>query len=178
MTRNRKVDPAVLEREYVYDTGSPPISFTALAERHEVARNTVANYGIKGGWFEKRQQFRQTLGMKVTEAMGEKSLEFAVAAREKSMVIGLKVLEKFEQQLDDPDFKIKASEMVAVAAMLRQLGVDAAANVSTDGEVLYDPDTAPLGEEFARRILDATELRGIGPGQAPPPASPEGAGED
>lgn len=177
MTRNRKVDPEVLEREYIYDSGTPPISYTDLATKYGLARNTVAEKGIRGRWYERREEFRKTLGMKVTEALGEEWVRFETAAREKAMDIGLQVLTKFEEQLKDPEFKVSTRDMVAVASMMRTLGMDAAAARNNGEEALIDPDNAPLTEEFARRVLDATESGRLGPGPAAPPAGPEGTGE-
>lgn len=178
MTRNRKVDPDVLEHEYIYS--DPPISFTALAEKHGVARNTVAAKGIKGNWFQRREDFRKSLGLKVSEALGEEWVRFETAAREKAMNIGVKVLEKFEAQLEDPEFKVSTRDMVAVAAMMRTLASDAAAAKGTE-EVLLDPDTSDIHpDEYRRalRVIEQIESGGADDAPTAATAGAAGAGED
>lgn len=178
MTRNRKVDPDVLEHEYIYS--DPPISFTDLAEKHGLARNTVAVKGIKGRWFERREEFRRTLGLKVSEALGEEWVRLETAAREKAMSIGVKVLDKFEKQLADPDFKVATRDMVAVAAMIRTLAADAIAAKGTE-EVLLDPDTSDIHpDEYRRalRVIEQIESGGTDDAPAAAEAGAAGAGED
>jgi hypothetical protein len=183
VTRNRKIDPEVLEREYIYDAATPAISFTQLAEKHGLARTTVAEKAIKGRWFERREEFRRQLGIKATAALGEEWVRFETAAREKSMNIGMKVLDKFDKQLEDPDFKVSTRDMVAVAAMIRTLAADAALAKGSE-EVLLDPDTSDIHPDEYRRALGVLDriTAGAGPGagdaEAPAPAGPEGAGED
>jgi len=155
MTRNRKVDPEVLEREYIYDSGTPPISYTELAAKYGLARNTVAEKGIRGRWFERREEFRKTLGIKVTEALGEEWVRFETAAREKLMALGMTYVEKYAKALEDGEIKVSTRDMLGVAAMLRTLMGDAAAAKPTE-EVLLDPD-ADLHPDVARRVLAALE---------------------
>lgn len=176
MTRNRKVDPEVLEREYIYDSGSPPISLTQLAERHGLARSGVADKAMRGQWFRKREEFRQQLGEKAVEKLGEEWVRFETAVREKVTAIGLKYLTKFEAAMDDPEFKVSTRDMLGIAAMLRAYIGDAAA-AKTNGEevALYDPDTADLDPAIARRVLAELEAGPLGPPPAPSTAEP---GED
>jgi len=180
MTRNRKVDPEVLEREYIYDSGTPPISYTELAAKYGLARNTVAEKGIRGRWFERREEFRKTLGIKVTEALGEEWVRFETAAREKLMALGMTYVEKYAKALEDGEIKVSTRDMLGVAAMLRTLMGDAAAAKPTE-EVLLDPD-ADLAPDEARRLLAGIERveSDIRSGAAPAAseAGPSGAGED
>jgi hypothetical protein len=93
------------------------------------------------------------------------------------MVIGMKVLEKFEQQLADPEFKVGTRDMVAVASMVRQLAADARAAKSTE-EVLVDD--ANLDETDFRQALRVIERLEAGNDDAPEAAAAgaSGAGED
>lgn len=178
MTRNRKVDPDLLKHEYIYS--DPPISYVKLAEKHGVVKNTVANRATRESWPKQREAVRQSLGLKVSEVLGDERVRFAVAARDLAMDLGVKVLEKFKGQLDDPEFKVSVRDMVSVAAMVRQLSADALATEETK-EVLIDPDS-PLGPDELRRQLDRLDQLqlGAGPddGEAPAEAVATGAGED
>lgn len=169
MTRNRKVDPEVLEREYIYDAENPPVSITRLAERHGLARNTVAEKAIRGRWFERRKEFRENLGIKVTEALGDEWAKLEAATREKLMSLGSTYLDQYMKKLVAEEVPLTTKDALGVAAMMRTLINDAAnAKTSSDGEVLlHDPDAADLSPEAYRRALDTIERaeRGqLGPG--------------
>lgn len=176
MTRLRKVDPEVLEREYIYDSGSPPISLTQLAERHGLARSGVADKAMRGQWFRKREEFRQQLGEKAVEKLGEEWVRFETASRERMLSIGLDYLNKYAEALTNGDIKVSTRDMLGVASMVRALIGDAAAAKSNGEEVaLYDPDTTDLDPAIARRVLAELEAGPLGPPPAPSPAEP---GED
>lgn len=158
MTRTRKVDPEVLEREYIYDSSSPPISYTQLADRHGLARNTVAEKGIAGGWYSKRMAFRQSLGIKVADALGEEWVKFETATREKTMELGLKVLQRFENQLEDPEFQISTRDALGWAAALHALAKDAATSSAGKEVDLIDPENVHLDPDQYRDALRQIEL--------------------
>lgn len=178
MTRNRKVDPELLEREYIYDTANPPVSFTQLAERHGLARNTVAEKATKGRWFERRQEFRRQIGEKAVEALGEQWVRFETATREKLMSLGLEYMGKYAEKLTAGEIPITTRDMLGIAAMMRTLMGDTAA-AKTNGEevALYDPSTTDLDPDEARRILAAIESGSNGDGEAEA-AGAEEPGED
>lgn len=175
MTRNRKVDPLVLEHEYIYDSASPPISFTGLAERHGLARNTVAEKARLGRWYERREEFRRQLGVKTVEALGEQWVRFETATREKLMAIGLAYIERYAAALADPEFKVSTRDLLGVAAMMRTYLSDAAVAKTNGEEVLLDPETADLDPAVARRVLrvlEAGEPGAAAAAAAPGPAEP------
>jgi hypothetical protein len=174
VTRSMKVDPEQLEREYIYDAGTPPISFTDLAKHHGVARNTVAERGIKGGWFAKRKAFRESLGMKVTEAMGEEWVALEAAVRERLMTSGLNYLAQWEKKLAEGELPITTKDALGVAAMLRGLtkdGINGAVN--PEGEIrTIDPDSERhLPPDEYRRALDA--IRELEAGSNDPVDAPD-----
>ncbi len=181
MTRNRKVDPEVLEREYIYDSSTPPISLTGLAEKHGLARSGVAEKAMKGNWYQRREAFRETLGQKVADALGEEWVRFETASREKAMSVAMTYLDKYAKALAEDEIKVSTRDFLGVMAMLRTFLGDAAQAKSNGEEVLLDPDTAPINEDTAREWLnrlDAAARSQLGPGEAPPATSPEGAGTD
>lgn len=181
VTRNRKIDPAILEREYIYDAATPPVSFSQLAERHGLARNTVAEKGVKGRWFERRKEFRESLGIKVTEAMGEEWVRFETAAREKLMSLGMSYIEKYEAALKADEVKVSTRDMLGIAAMLRTFIGDAAQAKTKGEEVLLDPDTSDIAPDEYRRALAAIEQiesGGADDAAAAEAAGPPGVGED
>lgn len=179
MTRNPKVPTEVLEREYVYDGRNPPISITELAAKHRLARSGVAAKAKEGRWFERREEFRVTLGKKTVEALGEEWVRLETAAREKALSIAMAYMDKYDKQLQDPEFKPNTRDFLGMMAMMRTYLGDAAAAKVSGEEVLIDPDTAPLTPEAARQVLADLERHAqLGPGSEAPAAGPEGAGED
>jgi hypothetical protein len=179
MTRNRKIDPEVLEREYIYDSSPKPVSFTALADRYNLARNTVAEKGVKGRWYERRKEFREQLGMKTVEALGDQWVRYETAVREKAMVIAVKYLETYEAKLLSGEITVSTRDMLGVVAMLRTLMTDATAAKSTE-EVLLDPDASDIAPDEYRKaldVLDRLELGAGAPAEAAETGAP-GAGED
>src|SRR5690242_15466649 len=100
MTRLVKLDWDEVEREYVYDGSSNPVSYTQLAVRHNTARSAVAEHGTSGRWPEKRKAFREALGIKAIEAVSAEWVGFETAVRAKTTAVGLKYLDQFEKALD------------------------------------------------------------------------------
>lgn len=173
MTRNRKVDPAVLEREYIFDPSSSPVSLTDLAQRHGMARSGIADKALKGRWYERRVEFRQQLGEKVVAALSDEWVGFETATREKLMQTGLKYLDKYIEALDNGDIKPSTRDMLGVAAMIRTFLGDSAANPKGE-EALLDPDTADISPEYYRKAIAAIEAAQLGSGDDP---GPDDAGE-
>ena len=158
MTRNRKIDPAVLEREYIFDSGNPPISYTELADKHGLARSGVASKGVAGRWYEKRIEFREQLGEKVVAALGDNWVRYETATREKMMNVGLKYLDKYIEALDSDKVQINTRDMLGMAAMIRTLLGDVAASPNTAEEALLD-DSAPLSPDYYRKALTVIEAQ-------------------
>lgn len=172
MTRQRKLDMDEVEREYIYDASPNPVSFSQLAAKHNVARNTIAEPGTKGRWYERRQEFRRQLGIKATEALAEEWVQFESAMRAKTTSVGLKYLDMYEKALDAGEIKMNTRDMLGMAAMLRAYAQDAASSAMTNeaGEVkIIDPDTHVFDPDTARRALaavEAMEHRRLGDGES------------
>src|SRR5688572_4613488 len=144
MTRARKIDPAILEREYVYDAATPPISITGLAEKYGLARSGVADKARVGRWFERREEFRRQIGEKAVSALGDKWVGFETAVREKMTSVALTYLDQYQKALNDGEIKVNTRDMLGVAAMLRTVLGDAASSNTSDEEGLIDPATVTL----------------------------------
>lgn len=177
MTRQRKVDPELLEREYIYDSASPPISLTGLAEKHGLARSGVAEKAIKGRWFERRNEFREQLGVKTTEALGENWVKFETATREKMMTLGLTYLDKYSDALESGEIKVSTRDMLGMAGMIRALIGDASAVAPGDEGGLLDPDAIDMSPDAIRAGLRRLELleEGLTSDRPEPDTSPEPA---
>jgi hypothetical protein len=152
MTRLRKYDPEVLEREYIYDSSQKGISITLLAEKHGMARSGLADMALKGRWYEKRKTFREQLGMKTIEALGEEWAQYGAAVREKMMTTAMTYLDKYTDALHDGTIKVNTRDMLGMAAMIRALIADAAATAPGE-EALIDPDNVTLDPDDYRRAL-------------------------
>lgn len=180
MTRNRKMDPAILEREYIFDSGNPPISLTDLSDKYGMARSNISEKARAGRWYERRIEFREQLGEKVVAALGDKWVEFETAQRERMMNIAVKYLDKYVEKLDSGEITITTRDMLGVSGMLRTLLNDAAVRPQGE-EGLIDPDTAPLSADYYRRALKVIEQQ-LGDGQddagEAPASGTEGTGED
>lgn len=165
MTRNRRVDPAVLEREYVY--AEPPISITELSDKYGLARSGVADKARIGKWYEKREEFRKRLSDKTREAMAEKWAEMQTAVYERLMKSGITYLDQYDQALANGDIKPTARDMIAVAGLMKGLLDDMARKPVSD-PVLVSPD----GEEFtgdpdaARSVIEEVKRLMAGGGDA------------
>lgn len=177
MTRARKYDPELLEREYIYDSATPPISLTGLSERYGLARSGVAEKALKGRWFERRTEFRQQLGVKTVEALGEKWVGMETATREKMMTVGLEYLDKYAAALDDGTIKVSTRDMLGIAAMIRTLIGDSAKATPAE-EALIDPDATDLQPDDYRRALATIEQieSGIAADERDDVAEPEATG--
>jgi hypothetical protein len=179
VTRLRKVDPEVLEREYIFDSGTPPISFSGLAEKYGLARTTVAEKATKGRWFERREEFRKQLGMKTVEALGEQWVRYETAVREKAMATGVEYLEKYAKALTDGSITVSTRDMLGVVAMLRTLMADASVAKPTE-EVLLNEDSPIHPDEYRRAlaVIEQIESSGTGDAAEVAPTGPPRPGDD
>jgi hypothetical protein len=186
MTRNRKADPAVLEREYIYDAGSPPVSLTELADKYGMARSGIAEKARAGRWYERRVEFRKQLGERVVAELGEAWVARETAQREAILQLGIDYIEKYREALDDGTIKVTTRDMLGVAAMVRTFMSDVAAGASRE-EGLIDPENVDLPpEDLARHALRVIEeqeraelgdgLDGAEPGYADGPEATTAAG--
>ena len=174
MTRARQIDPAILEREYIYDSGTPSISLTELAEKHGLARSNVTAKAQVGRWYERRVEFRKQLGEKTIAALGDSWVAFETATREKMMQVGLSYLDKYVKALEAGEIKANTRDMLGIAAMIRALMQDTAARPREEGELL-DPDAVPFTEDRARDILRQLEAGDDGPSGDLAPTGTEGS---
>lgn len=160
MTRSRKVDPALLEREYIFDSGNPPVSLTQLADKYGMARSGIAEKARGGRWYERRIEFRERLGEKVVAALGDEWVKYETAVREKLMNVGIKYLDKYAEELDkeDSDIKINTRDMLGIAAMVRTMLGDISSNPHGE-EALVDPDSATLSPDYYRKALKVIEAQ-------------------
>lgn len=143
MTRARKVDPAVLEREYVFDPNPKPMSISDLAEKYGMARSGIAEKSIAGHWFEKRKTFREMVGQKVTEAQGDDWAMYLSAQRSKVVEAMVATLDKYMDRLEAGEIKPTVRDAVAVAAALRVYMGDITEAAPADA-VPLDPETINL----------------------------------
>jgi len=166
MTRARKIDPAVLEREYVYDPNPKPISISDLAARYGLARSGVADKAIVGKWFEKRTEFRTTVGMKVTEALADDWAIYATAQRSKMVEAMVKTLDAYIERLDAGEIKPSVRDAVSVAAALRVLIGDMTANAPAERDLL-DPTSVDLDPATLQDFIDRarSQLRALPSGE-------------
>lgn len=188
MTRARKVDPAILEREYIYDSSNPPISITGLADKYGMARSGIADKARNGHWYEKRQEFRQQLGEKVVASLTDEWAEFETTVRKKMMEMGTAYLDQYMVKLVAGEVKVSTRDALGIAAMLRTLIGDAAAS-SLPEHTLIDPEEVTLPPEAYRDAVEVLK-RQLEAGEVPDAdtrpfdadgdaeAGPEGTGED
>ena len=155
MSRARKVDPALLEREYVYDSATPPISITQLADQHGMARSNIADMARRGKWYEKRKEVRLTVGEKVLDAMTDRWAETQTTIRNRMLEVSMKMLDKAEKALADDEIKItRVADIATVVATVRVLlGDQAVDEAAKRGPTVIDMDATPIDPDKMREML-------------------------
>jgi len=153
VTRQRKLSPTDLEREYLYS--DPPLSFSELAEKHGVARSAIATLAAKGKWFDRREEFRSRLTERTREALSEEWSALQTANYRRLMKMASNYLDKFETLLDGDDFRPNTKDALAMASMMLQLHRDmerkpVADPTVIDGDEIEDP-AAVIAE--VRRLM-------------------------
>lgn len=178
MTRARRYDYELLKREYIYDAGSPPCSYTDLAEKHGMPRSLLTDRGARENWTEQREEFRKALGVKTTEAMTDEIIKFQIATRERMMSVGLEYLDQFAKALTAGEIKVTTRDALGVMAMMRTLIGDQIDNQPNE-EGLIDSTAIDLHPDEIRRnlkLLEAADRRdderdeGDAPAEPPPTA--------
>lgn len=168
MSRLQKIDPATLEREYVY--ADPPISVTALADKYGLARSGVADKARIGKWYEKRQEFQQKLGAKTLEALADEWAAFGTKMRKSVMEAATRSVESYSSALVDKEGnvipgKVSGKDAVAWVGVMRDLLADverAARPVTIIDQERVDIDP----EEAAKMLADVEKLLGSGTSDA------------
>jgi len=142
----RKVDPALLEREYVYDSGTPPLSITQLADMHGMARSHIADMARRGKWYEKRKEIRTTVGEKVLDAMTDRWAETQSLVRDRMLELNVKLLDQAEKAIAAGEIKITTvKDVQAVIATMRVLlGDQAVDQANKSGPTVIDMETVPI----------------------------------
>jgi hypothetical protein len=145
MSRARKVDPTQLEREYVFDSATPPVSITALADRYGMARSNIADIARRNRWYEKRKEVRQTVGEKVLEAMTDDWAAAQTTVRNRLIEVNLKLLEETEKAIAAGEIKItKVADVVALTATIRVLLGDQAVEAGRNEPKIIDMESTPI----------------------------------
>ncbi len=156
MSRARKLDYALLEREYVYDPATPPVSITALADRHGIAsRSNLADIARRGKWYEKRKEVRLTVGEKVLDAMTDRWAETQTTIRNRMLELSIKLLDQAEKAVDAGEIKItRVADVQAIVATARVLlGDQAIDEANKNGPTIIDMDTMTMSPEKMAEML-------------------------
>jgi len=155
LTRARKVDPALLEREYVYDSGTPPISITQLADNHGMARSHIADMARRGKWYEKRKEIRTTVGEKVLDAMTDRWAETQTIVRNRMLELNIKLLDQAEKAVEAGEIKITSIRDVQtiVATVRVLLGDQAVDEMRKTGPTVIDMETATIDPDKLIEML-------------------------
>jgi len=155
MTRARKVDPALLEREYVYDSSTPPISLTQLSDQHGISRSHVADMARRGGWYGKRKEIRTTVGEKVLDAMTDRWAETQTLIRDRMLEMSVKMLDAAEKALDAGEIKItKPTDVATIVATMRVLlGDQAVDQANKNGPTVIDMEAVTLTPEKLAEMM-------------------------
>lgn len=137
--RTRKYDYALLEREYVYDSQTPPISFTELADKYGMSRTALTDVAVPGKWHEKRQEVRRVVGEKVLDALTDRWAETESALRRRMLESMVKTLDVYDKALSDEKVRVGPREAMGVVAAIRVLlGDVAAAEAAKDASNIID----------------------------------------
>lgn len=142
---NRKVPTEVLRREYVFDSGTPPISISDLASRHGLARSGVAMKATEAepSWYRQREEFRKQIGEKVIANLADNWAEVQTHRFEMMVAAMSKTLEKYMERLENGEIKPTTRDAVAVVGALRVLTGDQQAQEVREA-TLIDPQSINL----------------------------------
>lgn len=188
----RKFDPALLEREYVYDSATPPVSITQLADNHGMARSHLADMARRGKWYEKRKEVRLTVGEKVLDAMTDQWAETQTIIRNRMLELSIKLLDQAEKAVEAGDIKItRIADIATIVATARVLLGDQAVDESRkNGPTIIDMnavdmDPAKMAEMLpllkqlmAGKEPDDSDGSESGHARTDAPPSPEGTEQD
>jgi hypothetical protein len=155
MSRARQFDRSLLEREYIYDAATPPISITALADKHGMNRGHLADLSRRGKWYEKRKAVRLTIGDKVLEAMTDQWAESQTAIRNRMLEVNMKLLAEAEKAIAAGEVKITrvADVTTIIAAMRVLLGDQAVEEANKDENKIIDVNTTPADPAAMAEML-------------------------
>lgn len=155
MTRARKADPALLEREYVYDSGNPPISITQLADNHGMARSNIADMARRGKWYEKRKEVRLTVGEKVLDAMTDRWAETQTVIRDRMLELSIKLLDQAEKAVAAGEIKItRVADIQSIVATARVLlGDQAVSEANKNGPTIIDMEAVVMDPQKMAEML-------------------------
>jgi hypothetical protein len=142
----------MLRHEYIY--ADPPISITELADKHGLARSGVADKARIGEWYKARQEFRNKVSDRVTEALAEKWSEFQVANYERLMKVAANYLDTYQAELEAGTIKVNTRDMLGIAAMMRTFLSDMTKQPLDSGTTVIGPD----GEEFSGTDAEARSV--------------------
>jgi hypothetical protein len=139
MTRQRKIDPAELEREYVFGTES----LAELAARHGLSKSAVAGYAARGGWAEKRAAFTTSVQDRIREALASDWVAYEAQLRQKMVETSVRSLARYMQALDAGEIDISSRDAIAWIGLLRQLLDELRPKEEQrEPELEIDPETA------------------------------------
>jgi hypothetical protein len=146
MSPARKVDPALLEREYVYDSATPPVSITQLADNHGMARSHIADMARRNKWYEKRKEVRLTIGSKVLDAMTDRWAETQTIIRDRMLEVAVKMLDQAEAALAAGEIKIsRVADVATILATMRVLlGDQAVDEARKNGPTIIDMEAVAM----------------------------------
>ena len=156
-----KVDPVVLEREFV----TTDISIRELAKKHGMSWSAIATRARKQDaagltWYDKKSAFSESVAMKSYDKTAEKFAAEDANIREELILVHRATIHAYAQQLREGKIVVTPKDAVgATSALLLMLGE---ATSRTETTTIVDssslkPDELRRLAEFARaRLVDGT----------------------
>lgn len=171
MAKSPRKDPAVLAREYIYSAEVPPISITALADKHGYARSHMADMARKGigltqpnggslkSWYEARREVRTMVGEKVLDALTDDWAATEAEIRNRLLQTAMLMLDQIDQGLAEGTIKVGAKDFPPVAAVIRTMLGDVAAVRSQPDPRLLNPEEHDIDPaKYAESLADIKQL--------------------
>lgn len=163
-----KVDPTVLEQEYV--TGE--VSIRELARRHDMSWSTISARARRENWTDKRDSYRDAVKRRSYERTADRYAHEHAEIRSEAVVAMRATIRQYITQLTNGEIKISPKDASgAVQTLMLLLGEPTA---RTESKVV-EFSTGGLDPEVLRRLEELTRARLV-EGTATDVAGPRPAG--
>lgn len=186
MTRARKANQEELARRYIFDSGSPPITFSELSAETGLSRPYLVEMGVRGAgtsmpgksWTEQRKEYRLTVGEKVLNALADEWADTQVLLQKRMLETAVKMLDQFDRELADGKIALSARDYPMILNSIRTMLGDVAAGSQRDEPKLINPDDVPIDPKKLAEALPMLKQLVEGGGNGTGAAEPRVAGDD
>jgi len=167
-----KVDPTVLEKEYI--TGD--MSMRTLAKAHDMSWSAIASRARRENWAEKRESYRDSLRRRTYEHTADKFARERAAMTEENVVALRATVRAYVTQLAAGEIKVSPKDALESAKVLAMWMGEPTARTESK---IVEFTTGGIEPELLRRLGELARARLVeGTATEPARSLPEGTRED